>query len=217
VRAQRGFTLLEVLVASAIAIVLACQSIALLHALIVGATLTGERVRAASAAGELDARLVASAATAWSVFVPERDVLGGANADGHEIDFVTQDAARRSFWWAYRFDRSHRRVTQYAYSPGGAVRNGATYDGLTGFRASAYPVSAVRLADSPAYDALFANASVTDVAVPFGWTPEAPGGNRIVRVTMDGPGVHRLAVVTAATAPSRFTVVLTYTPAPNGL
>ncbi|HEY1682247.1 MAG TPA: prepilin-type N-terminal cleavage/methylation domain-containing protein [Candidatus Tumulicola sp.] len=216
-RGQRGFSLLEVLIASAIAVVLACQSIAAIHAFALEAASTGRRVRAASAWAGLRERLAGSAATAWSVFVPQRDVLGNANADGHEVDFVTQDATRRSFWWAYAFDRSKRRITQYAYSPGGDMRAGATYDDIDGFAAIAYPISAVALPSSPAYDALFAGATAPDVTVPFAWTPAAAGGNGIVRATIDAPGVHALEILAPATAPTRFTVVLTYTPAPPGL
>jgi prepilin-type N-terminal cleavage/methylation domain-containing protein len=214
-RAQRGFSLLEVSIASAIAVVLAVQSIALVHTLVLGATATAHRVRAGASAAELQARLIVSAATAWSVFVPRADVLGSGNADGHEVDFVTQDVTRRSFWWAYAFDATRRRVTQYAYSPGGAVRAGGTYDGIDAFHASAYPVSAVTVASNPGYDPLFAGASVHDVVMPFGWTPQAPGGNGLVRVAIGGTGINRVAMLAPATAPSRFTVVLTYTPAPG--
>jgi prepilin-type N-terminal cleavage/methylation domain-containing protein len=217
VRGQRGFSLLEVLIASAIAVLLAAQSIALVHTLVLGASASARRVRATSSASELQARLIASSGTAWSVFVPRDDVLGVANADGHEVDFVTQDVTRRSFWWAYTFDAVRRRVTQYAYSPSGAVRAGTTYDEIGAFHADAYPVSNVTNPSSPHYDPLFAGAAVRDVSMPFDWTPQAPGGNGLVRITIGGTGVHRVATLAPATAPTRFTVVLTYTPAPQNL
>jgi prepilin-type N-terminal cleavage/methylation domain-containing protein len=217
VKGQRGFSLLEVSIASAIAVVLAAQSIALVHTLVLGATASARRVRATSSASELQARLIASSALAWSVFVPRADVLGVANADGHEVDFVTQDVTRRSFWWAFTFDAVRRRVTQYAYSPSGAVRAGATYGEIDAFHADAYPVSNVTDPSSPRYDPLFAGALVRDVTMPFGWTPQAPGGNGLVRIGIGGAGVNRVAALAPATAPTRFTVVLTYTPPPQHL
>ncbi len=91
------------------------------------------------------------------------------------------------------------------------------YDGIDDFVAVAFPISAVTLPSSPAYDALFAGATAPDVTVPFAWTPAAAGGNGIVRATIDAAGVHALEILAPATAPTRFTVVLTYTPAPPGL
>jgi prepilin-type N-terminal cleavage/methylation domain-containing protein len=217
VRAQGGFTLLEVAIASSIAVVLAAASIASIHTVVRGAATTARSVRAISAANALQARLIESAAIAWSVFVPRVDVRGNGNADGHEVDFVTQDATRRSFWWAYAFDRSQKLVTQYAYVPGGAVRAGTTYDGIDNFDAAPYPLSAIAVPSSPGFDPLFARATVHDVVVPFEWTPQAPGGNGLVRVAFDGPGVRRNVALAPVTAPTRFTVVLTYTPAPSGL
>jgi hypothetical protein len=215
VRAQRGFTLLDVSIASSIAVVLAIASIASIHTIVRGASSAARDVRALSSANELQARLIAGAAIAWSIFVPRNDVRGNANADGHEVDFVTQDATRRSFWWAYLFDPVRKRVTQYAYSPGGAVRAGATYDGIDAFAATAYPLSAIAVASSPEFDPLFARAGLRDVAMPFAWTSQAPGGNGLVRVAFDAPGVRRNVVLASATAPTRFTVVLTYTPPPG--
>jgi type II secretory pathway pseudopilin PulG len=196
VEAQRGFSLIELLVAAAIAFVIGWQLLALTHTTILGADRLDARLRAQGAVDRLEERLAGDAATAWSVFVPPRALDGTNNSDGHEIDFVTEDAAHRSFWWAYSYDAAAARVTNYAYVPGGARVAGETYEGVTVFAAGVHPISDLRRPQSEAYDPLFANATVTPVAVPFGWNPQAVGGNHLVIV------------------PSRFTIVVDYTPAP---
>ena len=214
VEAQRGFGLIEVMVATAIALVVGWQLLALAHFSIFGAAHLDERLRGQSAADRLEERLSSDAATAWSIFVPARDLNGADDADGHELDFVTEDASRRSYWWAYAYDAAARRITKYAYSPGGRPAAGETYEGITVFRARTHALTDVTKRSSEAYDPLFAGVDVTDVDLPFGWNPAASGGNRIVRVRFAAAGTDRLAVLASETAPSHFTVVVEYTPPP---
>lgn len=213
--AQRGFTLAETLVAAAIAFVIGWQLLALAHALVLGTSHLDARLRARSAADRLEERLTGDAAGAWSVFVPPRDVFGGYNADGHELDFVTEDAAHRTFWWAYAYDGAAQRVTSYAYEPGGAPAPGETFDGIGAFAAHAHPITDLLEPRSEAYDPLFAGSTVTPIEVPFDWNPAARGGNGVVRVRLRGGGAARDALLAAGTAPTRFTVVVDYTPAPS--
>ncbi len=214
VESQRGFSLVETIVAAAIALSLALQLLAMTHATALGARRLDGRLRARGSADRLEERLVADAATAWSVFVPDAGVDGRPNVDGHELDFVTEDGSHVASWWAYAFDAVSGRVTRYAYVPGKTAVAGESYDHLTGLRAQAHPVADVGKRSSGVYDPLFARASATDVEVDFGWNPAATGGNRVVAVRLTGDGVDRTLMLSPATAPSRFTVVVKYTPAP---
>ena len=211
---QRGFSLVETIVAAAIALVLALQLLAMTHATVLGARRLDGRLRARTSADRLEERLIADAATAWSVFVPDAGVDGRPNVDGHELDFVTEDGSHVASWWAYAFDAASGRVTRYAYVPGTTAVAGEPYDHLTGLRARAHPITDVAKRSSGVYDPLFAQASAADVEVDFGWNPAATGGNRIVAVRLTGDGVDRTLMLSPATAPSRFTVVVKYTPAP---
>lgn len=211
---QRGFSLVETIVAAAIAVLLGLQLVAMTHATVFGAQRLDERLRSRTSADRLEERLVADASTAWSIFVPSAGVDGRRNADGHEIDFVTEDGSHAPSWWAYAFDAASDRVTRYAYVPGKTAIAGEHYDDVTGLSARTHPVSDVGRRSSDVYDPLFAAASVPDVTVDFGWNPAATGGNQLVDVRVTGAGIKRRLVLSPATAPSRFTVVVNYTPAP---
>jgi len=68
---------------------------------------------------------------------------------------------------------------------------------------------------SDVYDALFSTANATPVDFDFGWSqPAAVGGNALTRVQIEGTGVDRTLLLSSATAPSHFTVVVDYTPPP---
>jgi hypothetical protein len=202
------------MIAAAIALAIGWQLLALTHATIFSAAHLDRRLRARSAADRLEERLASDAATAWSIFVPNTDVNGTNNADGHELDFVTEDASHRSFWWAYGYDATAKDVTRYAYAPGSAPVSGETYDDIDGLVARAHPITDLAKPASDAYDPLFAGISVSAVDVDFGWNAAAAGGNHLVRVRLTGSGIDRTMSLASATAPSHFTVVVKYTPPP---
>lgn len=211
---ERGFSLVETLVAATIGLFVGYQLLAMTHATAIGASRFGDRLRARASADRLEERLSADAASAWSVFVPANDVRGNANADGHELDFVTEDRSHVPSWWAYAFDAASKRVTRYAYAPGGRLLPGERYDALDGLSARVHPVSDLSKRDGGIYDPLFAGASAPNVDVTFGWSREATGGNHLVSARLTGDGIDRILLLSAATAPSHFTVVVKYTPAP---
>ena len=214
VQRQRGFSSIEITVAAAIALLVGWQLLTMSHALVFGAARLDDRLRARSAADRLEERLTADAASAWSVFVPANDVNGNRNTDGHEIDFVTEDASHRELWWAYAYDTAARRVTRYSYVPGGSPLGGERFDDLDGLAARTHPLSDVQLRSSAVFDPLFERATLSDIDVAFAWGGTAVGGNHLVAVRIRGQGVERTLLLASGTAPSRFTVVVKYTPPP---
>ncbi|HVA32888.1 MAG TPA: type II secretion system protein [Candidatus Baltobacteraceae bacterium] len=213
-RLQRGFSLVETLVAAAIAFVVGWLLIRLVGATASAASHLDARLNARSAADRLAERLTGDSVSAWSVFVPPADVLGASNADGHEIDFASEDSTHRSYWWAYRFDAAAQSVVAYAYGSSGAPVAGETFSGVTTFAAQTHALSDLKLASSDVYDALFAGATLVPADVSFAWNAQAVGGNHLVRVQIDGIGIQRTLVLASGTAPTHFTVIVNYTPAP---
>lgn len=213
--AQRGFSLMETLVAAAIAFVVGWQLLQLTHATALEAAHFDERVRARGAIDALQERLTADAAGAWSVFVPAADLQGRSNGDGHEIDFVTEDAGHRSYWWAYAYDAAGRRVTQYVYAPGHVPAAGQTYDGIDAFSARTHSIADLTRPQSDIYDPLFAGDEFVPVDVPYGWNARAVGGNHLVHLRLRGGNAVADALLASAGAPTHFTVIVRYTPAPN--
>ncbi|MBV8490881.1 MAG: prepilin-type N-terminal cleavage/methylation domain-containing protein [Candidatus Eremiobacteraeota bacterium] len=213
-RRQQGFTLAEVLVATAIAFVLGWLLLRLDANASGAASRAGARAGAAGSAGRLAERLESDATSAWSVFVPDTDVQGAANADGHELDFANEDASHDRRWWAYDFDATTQTVTSYAYVPDGAPTAGERFPSVASFSARGFAISAIGDPASPIYDPLFAGASAVPVDFHFGWNARALGGNHVVRVTFDGDGSANDLLLSSATAPTHFTVVVQYTPPP---
>lgn len=212
---QRGFTLVEILVSTAIAVTIGLALAVFVHAVAGWGVRTAAATNAQAALDGLTERWYAQSATAWSVFTPATDVLKTSNADGHEFDIATVDSQRRPLFRAYRYDAAAHTLTEYAYaSPGSAPITGNAVANVSAFEAHTYPASALADAASPAYDPLFAGAHVENADVAVGLGPEALGGNRITRIRIASEREDRTVVLSSETAPSSFTVVLTYTPAP---
>lgn len=159
----------------------------------------------------LAARLESEEDSAWAIFTPP--------SDGHELDFFVRDARSRAHFWAYRYDAVSQTLQRLAYaSPGGtAVRDGPPLTGITAFLAQTYPITALGDSASPVYSNLYANAALTPAAMRFGFTghPEIAGGNQITYVRVATKYSVRELQLSTQTAPSGFTVVLRYTPAPS--
>lgn len=211
---QRGFSLVEVVVASAIAFTIGALLVWLTHATVLAAAHLDRRVSARSTVDRLAERMATDASSAWSIFVPARDVLGNANADGHEVDFVSEDASHRSYWWAYDYDARASQVTVYAYAPGTPPSAGDVYAGINAYSAEIHALTDLAVPSSDVYDALFASDALTPVDVPFEWGGNAAGGNHLVRVHVSAEGIDRTMLLATGTAPTHFTVVVDYTPPP---
>jgi hypothetical protein len=214
VESQRGFSLAEVVIASAIALTAGALLVWLTHATVLAAAHLDRRLSASSEVERLGERLTSDASSAWSIFVPGQDVLGISNADGHELDFVSEDASHRSYWWAYDFDARASQVTVYAYAPGTPPSAGDVYSGITALAAETHPLTDLANPGSDTYDALFAGDALAPVDVPFEWAGNAVGGNHLVRVHVTAAGIDRTMLLATGTAPTHFTVVVGYTPPP---
>jgi len=214
VESQRGFSVAEIVIASAIAFTIGALLVWLSHATVLAAAHLDQRSSARSTVDRLAERLTTDASGAWSVFVPARDVLGNAAGDGHEIDFVSEDASHRSYWWAYDFDARASHVTVYAYAPGAPASPGDVYSGVDTFSAETHALGELANPASDVYDPLFAADTLTPVDVPFEWGGSAVGGNHLVRVHIAAEGIDRTMLLATGTAPTHFTVVVDYTPPP---
>jgi type II secretory pathway pseudopilin PulG len=214
---SRGFTLVEVVVALGISVVLGFFLLRATGSLLHWSSLQAQRNTEHASIAQLEDRWDAEERSAWAIFTPNADVNGASNADGHELDFFTRDAKSQSYFWAYNYDAAHHTLTRYLYgSPGGPPTAAQTYSGITKFYAHTYPVTALQDRSSKIYSPLYDGAHLTAGVVRFygASKPEIAGGNQITYVRIEGPTLIREIELATDTAPSGFTVVLQYTPAP---
>jgi Tfp pilus assembly protein PilV len=211
---QAGFTLIETLVGAAIAFVTIWGLVVLADRTAAWGNAANLRVNASANAGRLIERLSSEAASAWAVFVPATDVLGQSNADGHEVDFFSEDGAHRVYAWAYTFSASKTSLTRYAIVSGGAPLAGDVIADVDTFSATPATVANLSASASAAYDPLFASVNAADVPYAFSAMPSATGGNRLVAVQIVASGVSRSVLLASEDAPTSFTVVVNYTPSP---
>lgn len=213
-RAQRGFTVVELLVGAAIASIVAFAAIALIRQTAAVAASLSQRLTAQASAAQIAGRLSAEASSAWAVFVPTSDLAGMPNVDGHEVDFFSEDGAHRPFAWAYRYDAAARTLTRYSYAPGRAAIAGESLAGIDAFHAVSDDAGGIASPSSALYDPLFAATVVRNVDYGFDALPAALGGNRMTLVTISAQGVRASDTLDSGTTPTTFTIRVTYTPAP---
>ena len=212
---ERAFTVVEVLFAAAIASFVIFGLVAIAARTSASAALLNDRLVAQRAASRLSERLASESGAAWAVFVPPTDVLGAGNADGHEVDFIAEDATRAPYAWAYRFDAAAKTLTRYAYAPGEAAQAGEVVGKFDAFAATMHDASDVAAPANPLYDPLFANATVQNVRYDLGILAGADGGNGVIDIAFRAHGVAERVAVASGTAPTSFTIVLPYTPPPS--
>lgn len=211
---ERGFTLIEIVVAAAIGAMLLWGMLVLANRTAASAEALDARLYASAGVSHLLERMTSEAASALAVYVPPTDVLGESNSDGHEVDFYAQDASHRSYAWSYTYDAAAKALTRYAFAPGVAPVAGERIASIDAFVASSVAASAISDSQNPAYDPLFASASARDVAYAIPSYPAAIGGNRLVALQIAASGVDTRALLASADAPTAFTVVIAYTPSP---
>ncbi|HEV3154439.1 MAG TPA: hypothetical protein VGZ02_11595 [Candidatus Baltobacteraceae bacterium] len=180
-------------------------------------TLQSARNADAAAVGALTDRWRIEEDSAWAIFTPPTDVNGASNADYHEVDFFTRDGKNQSYFWSYTYDAANQTLTRYLYSaPGATPQKAETYSGITKFVAHTYSVTALQDSSTPVYSALYKNAVLQNGAVRFypGTAPWIDGGNQITFIHVETASELRELQLSTQTAPSGFTIVLQYTPAP---
>src|SRR5579863_7575180 len=206
---ERGFTLIEVLVAAGIWIVLGGAFLFVMQGMLGAARAASTQQHAYVSLTQLIETLDAESSSALAIFVPPSDVLGTNNRDGHELDFYSRDALRYGHFWAYRWDRGASTLQRYTYSaPGSAATpSDPPLSGITSFTATRKLASSLGSA--------FANGYVTrDVAVNFNY-PNVNGGNAIVAVTFANRRDSFSLELLPGTMTSGFAVVVaTFTPTP---
>jgi len=215
---SRGFTLVEFVVAVGIAVVLGYFLVRATGTFLHWSAIQAQRDGEHAAIESLVDRWRAEEDSAWAIFTPATDVNGVSNGDGHEIDFFTRDAKYRSYFWAYGYDSAKQTLTRYLYgAPGGAATIDETYSGVTSFYARTYPLTALQDPSSKVYSPLYNGATLQPGAVRFygASRPDIAGGNQITYVRVEGPSMVREMQLATRSAPSGFTVVLQYTPAPT--
>jgi prepilin-type N-terminal cleavage/methylation domain-containing protein len=210
---EYGFTLIETMIAAAIAATLTGAVVLLASRSIAAAGVYGTRLTSTSAAGDLGERLSSDAASALAIGVPAVDAWGANNADGHEVDFFSADESHRPYRWAYAFNARSATVTRYAIA-GAAAIAGSAFAPVNAFVATALRASDVSNPAASSYDPLFAAANATDVAIPLAAQPGAFGGNGLVELRITASGVDRRIDLAAADTPTAFTVVVAFTPSP---
>jgi prepilin-type N-terminal cleavage/methylation domain-containing protein len=215
VRAQRGFTLLETLLALSIALPLGFAVLAIVGGGLRAATTAATAGSNADSLATLIERLDAEAHSAAAIFTPRTDVFGAPSCDAsgacRELDFFTRDAKNAPHFWAYLYDPSAKTLTRYAYDdlsangPANLRPYGQRLTNVTGFSAKRIPVSQLTIPALAGYVA-------TDVVVPFGY-PGVAGGNALLGVDVQNAAMrlhHELVPRLAATG---FSVVVgTYAP-----
>jgi len=214
---QRGFTLVEVLIALALALPMGFALLGIASAGIRAASTAAANAAAGRTMLETVERLDAEAHSAAAIFTPSSDVLGGgncsANGDCREVDFFTRDKHGLAHFWAYRYDAGAQTLQRYAYDdltsngPVNLRAGGIALTGMRGFSARRIPISQIGIPALP-------NFAARDVVVPFAY-PGVSGGNAIVAVDLRTAAFalhHDLLPRLTATG---FTVVVgTYAPPP---
>ena len=214
---QRGFTLVEVLIALALALPLGFALLGIASSGIRAASAAAANATAGRTMLETIERLDAEAHGAAAIFTPPTDLFGGTNcaSDGvcHEVDFFTRDKRGVAHFWAYRYDAGAQTLQRFAYDdlnlsgPINLRASGSPLTGMSAFGARRIPISQIAIPALPGFVA-------SDVVVPFGY-PGVNGGNAIVALDLRNAALalhHELLPRLTATG---FTIVVgTYAPQP---
>ena len=225
-KSQRGFTLLDILVAIAIFVGIGFTILGVLGAFL---RATGHSATTQGGTVTLEQQvdtMRSDAATAFAVFVPANDVFGNSNASGHEIGFYSKSDTGMAVFWAYYYDASARTLRRYDYDleghvgmtdrMTGAIDVGEQYPSVVGV--SAFVARTLEASDlvgsKSAYAAaiapLFADATPQPLPVGYddGAAPRSDlyGGNTTVELQITTDRGSRVMHLATAALPSGFTV-----------
>ena len=173
---QRGYSVPELLVAMVLLLSIGFATLGVVHAF---ALALADRSTAESGSLALDReldRMRADAASAYAIFVPNRDVFGNPNATGadtatpgagHEVDFYTKSDRAVESYWAYVYDAKAQTLQRYDYVPGAGAGRSATgvFDRSTGALNTAAHYPAISGVRGFTAQTLFANQLASDTNV----------------------------------------------------
>jgi prepilin-type N-terminal cleavage/methylation domain-containing protein len=227
---ERGFTLIEILIAAAICLAIAVTSIGVIASL-----LRAARQSPSNAAGtmsfeqQIDA-LRSDAATSFAVFVPERDVHGNLNGGsghfGHEVDFYSKTDTGMPIFWAYDWDAQAKTLQRYDFDvvghvgeadrQTGAIAQADHYpptSGITSFSAQTLEATDL-VGPKNAYGSVIAPLLTGTVprALPVGYDvgpvtrTDLYGGNTTVQIELSTSHETRTVHLATGALPSGFTI-----------
>lgn len=224
---ERGFSLVEVLVAAALFALVALTAFAALRQALFDARRLGARHAALGALERLSAQLRAEARGATAIWVGAS--AGGGRDDCDQLDFATADAGGPKFWSYRRFpnhlagDALPPDVLQRVAGtvplaacaladPAETVLGGVRAFSLARFDPSALAAHADPYLAQP--DSAFVKTVPADPRVPLG-VQDADGkpivgGNTLTELRLDTADGSRALDLVPGTVPSGFTALLTY-------
>ncbi|HTJ25552.1 MAG TPA: prepilin-type N-terminal cleavage/methylation domain-containing protein [Candidatus Limnocylindria bacterium] len=228
---ERGFSLIEILLATALFVVVSFGALAALRQLSASEQHLAARHLAYESLERLTAQWRAEARSATAIWVSSPSA--GTARDGCvQVEFATADAGGPHFW-SYRSFPNHaagdaipgdalERLTGSApIAPCDAAQTGTvatdTVRTFAAVRVAAASLPAhvdpVLGAGNP--DSPFAGSAVSDGAVGIGFTDangmQVSGGNAIVEVTIANDDAARVVDLTPGVFPTGYTLALTYT------
>jgi prepilin-type N-terminal cleavage/methylation domain-containing protein len=176
---QRGFTLIETLVAMGIILALVVAVVIASRAFMNGAAAAATQQRSSLNEARLLDMLRADAASSIAIFVPTNTALGTSNSAGNEVDFFSRRADRTPEVYGFLFVAGSNGqpgyVQEYTYDKpnGTATAYGLPMKGFTGLTATSFSADALndpmftsppRRHDIPTgYSGVFAGNHVTRV------------------------------------------------------
>ncbi|MBD5634333.1 MAG: prepilin-type N-terminal cleavage/methylation domain-containing protein [Candidatus Eremiobacteraeota bacterium] len=227
-KSQRGFTLIEVLIAIALFVGLGFATLEIFHGLLGAAAASATSEGGALTLEQQADELRSDAATAFAVFVPVRDVLRKPNAPGtpHEVDFYTKTDTGATTYWAYYYDAAARTLQRFDYDTTGArgiadratgaIDTAGRYPVLPGV--TSFDVRTLEANELLGANNVYASAMAplftasTPKPLPVGFDDGGPprtdlyGGNTTVQVRIGTTHATRTIHLTTAALPSGFTV-----------
>ncbi len=193
----RGYTLVELLVSTAIILILTIAVgntiVASLHV----QAMHADRVAMSRSASELAARLSEEARSSTAVFIPSTDITGNPNTGPngpHEVDFFRRLSAGGNAFVAYGFDASSGEVTRYEYSSTSGAKTVSAQD-LAASAIGSFSVRREHVADA---GPIVGQKDPPSVTILYG-SPELAGGNDVV--------VADIAAQTSSGVPSHLYVI----------
>jgi type II secretory pathway pseudopilin PulG len=226
---QAGLTLIETMVAIAIAAGVLLGIIVVFHNFVNVATKSAAQQHTSVTLAQFMDKLEADANSSIAIFVPATDVNGVSNVNGHEVDFYTIDGSKNPHFWAYNFSSATHSIQKYTYAmspasvPTSVVAVGTPIVLSTGNSKVGAFSATLETAASRASDPMFASYTPVNHQLATGFTG-VTAGNDLVAISVTAQADTKTGSETRSTRLMAGTqlsgakyVVGTFTPNPNPL